>query len=344
MSPRVATLAACVALASGAVAVGCGSDEDGDGAGFAPAAEPASSPVPTTEPAGMVIEPGFGDLEGIIADPRTGLVVAGSRNPDGVVIIEDANGKNPKSRLVMTPESPRHMQLAAPGGPVIFGAERSNDLVEVTLPKGEVSTVDVGEFPHDATRAPNGKTFVANEMGDTISVIEDGEVIETLPAPIQPGGIAVSDGLVGVVAVAERVLRVYDSDTLEAVGQVDIGVGATHVVAGDDGRFYVTDTEGDAVLVIRADPDPQIVDRVNVPGKPYGIAIDNRNDRLWVTQTALNRVVELEITELAPKRLRAFPTIQQPNTVAVDPNRRFVYVASRETGNLQAIDVAEGSK
>lgn len=339
---RLATALALVAAAAGPLAAGCGSDDDGGGGveSFPPAAEPASSPAPETEPAGNVIEPGFGDLEGIVADPDTGLVAAGSRNPDGIVIVSGADTQRANSRLVQTPESPRHMQLAAAGGPVIFGAERSNDLVEVPLPRGEISTVGVGEFPHDATEAPNGRTFVANERGNTISVISDGEVVETLEAPVQPGGIAVAGDLVGVVAVAERVLRVYDSETLEVVGQVDIGIGATHVVA-DDERFYVADTEGDAILVIEVDPEPQIVDRANVPGKPYGIAIDNRNDRLWVTQTALNQVVELELTDRAPKELRSFPTIQQANTVAVDPVRNLVYLAGRANGDLQAIDLAE---
>lgn len=338
--PALVVAFALLLVVAGLVGVGCGSSaNEEEGTGFPPAAEPASSPAIATVPAGASQEVAFGELEGIVADPKTGLVAIGSRNPDGVVLVKNAGTKGAEFELVMTPESPRHMQLAGPGGPVIFGAERSNQLVEVKLPGGEVSTTSVGEFPHDATEGPDGRTFVANEQGNTISVVSDGVETDVLEAPVQPGGVAVASGTVGTVAVAERVLGVYDADTLERGPDIDLGVGPTHVVADDD-RFYVTDTEGDAVLIVRTEPEVQIIDRINVPGKPYGIAINRESGTLWVTQTELNQVIELKLRESgAPKKLRTFPTIQQPNTVAVDPFRNFLYVAGRANGDLQAIDL-----
>ena len=169
-------------------------------------------------------------------------------------------------------------------------------------------------------------------------MVDGAAVSATLPAPEQPGGIAAAGNVVGVIAVAERVLATYDAETLEKTGQVGAGVGPTHIVAGDDGRFYVTDTEGDAILVFESAPEPRLLDRANLPGSPYGIAIDNRNERLWVTQAARNRVVEYELTDLAPKRLRSYPTVEQPNTVAVDPATGYVYVAGRANGDLQVFD------
>ena len=45
----------------------------------------------------------------------------------------------------------------------------------------------------------------------------DGDGVEaTLPAPEQPGGIAASGDIVGVIAVAERVLATYDAESLRA--------------------------------------------------------------------------------------------------------------------------------
>jgi DNA-binding beta-propeller fold protein YncE len=148
-----------------------------------------------------------------------------------------------------------------------------------------------------------------------------------------------------VITVAERTLSTYDAGTLEKRGEIEAGVGPTHLVAGDDDRFYVADTQGDAILVFESAPEPRLLDRANLPGKPYGIAIDNERERLWVTQTARNRVVEYELTDLAPKRLRSFATAQQPNTVAVDPATGYVYVAGRANGELQVFDPerADGS-
>ncbi len=56
---------------------------------------------------------------------------------------------------------------------MLVPAEKSDELIEVTLPAGRASTSRVGDFPHDAARAA-GRTFVADELADTVSVLEGG--------------------------------------------------------------------------------------------------------------------------------------------------------------------------
>ena len=341
--PRLAALLAVLALVA-LLAAGCGSDDE-----FPPPAEPAASPRPTTDPAGTVLKlPGGAEAEGVIADPETGIVGVVTRDPDKMVLVggllpapTGAATRRPEVRRVKLPESARHAQLAAPGGPILTTAEYTDDLIEVSLPEGDVETVTVGDFPHDATQAADGRIWVGDEGGDTVSIVEDGRVTNTLPAPIQPGGIAATDERVAVVAVSERVLSTWDSDTMEPTGEVEAGVGPTHIVAGPDGRLYVADTQGDAILVFDAaddDGEPRLLDRANLPGQPYGLALDPEREMLWVTQTDRNRVVGFELTDLAPKRVVSYPTVQQPNTVAVDSATGIVYVVGRTSGELQAID------
>jgi DNA-binding beta-propeller fold protein YncE len=50
--------------------------------------------------------------------------------------------------------------------------------------------------------------------------------------------------------------------------------------------------------------------------------------------TAENRLVELTDR----RALRTFPTVRQPNSVAVDPTTGRVFVASRRTGTVQLFD------
>ncbi len=323
---RLSVLAAALALA------GCGSSQT-----FPPAAEPAVSPPLTQIPAGTVIDLGEGEPEGIVADTETGIVAIGVRNPDGLALYDSERERFGKT--IELSESPRHLQLAGPGGPVLVPAERSNELIEVDLPEGRISEeTGVGEFPHDATAVGN-RIFVGDEMGDTISVIEAGRVIGKLIAPAQPGGLAAAGELVGVIAVAERVLEVYDANTLGSVGSANAGVGPTHVVGAPEGRFYVTDTQGDALLSFRTEPRVQLVDRVNLPGTPYGIAVDPLGRRLYVTLTETNELVEYRITGMSPTEVARFPTVRQPNTVAVDGRRGRVFVASRVDRQLQAIEL-----
>ncbi|MGH2989227.1 MAG: YncE family protein, partial [Solirubrobacterales bacterium] len=248
-------------------------------------------------------------------------------------------------RRVALAESPRHLSLAS-GGRVLVPAERSNELIEVRLPGGATRSVEVGEFPHDAA-ASSGRVFVGNEFGDTITVLEDGEVAGLLEAPAQPGGLATpSDGELVVVAVAERVVRSYDASTLEQHGTVSGGVGPTHAVSGCDRRAYVADTGGEAVLVYEVEPELRRVDRVELSGGPYGIALDCRRGVLWVTLPGENRLVALRLPGRAGavRELASFATVRQPNSVAADPRSGRVFVAGRDSGTLQILNPRPGER
>jgi DNA-binding beta-propeller fold protein YncE len=277
--------------------------------------------------------------EGLIADPETGLVAVGLRNPDELALIDgdtlEVVGK------VALPESPRHLSLAAPGGPVLVPSERADVLAQVALPDGDtLRTSPVGDFPHDAAAAPNGRIFVLDEQASTVSVIEDGEVIETLETLSFPGGAATTqEGLVGVVAVRGLGLEVFDSEPLESLGRIDAGEGPTHIVAGPDGRFYVADTRGDALLVFEARPELERVARLPLDeGSPYGIALDPEREHLWVTLTAENTVVQYDIGGDEPEELDRYFTARQPNTVAVNPESGRVFVGGRRASRLQILE------
>ena len=261
--------------------VGCGgseqqgaSEQSADEEAASRAPEPAEAQPLEEEPAGELMEVG-NEPEGVVADPETGLVAVGLREPALLALVDGSSGE--VVRNVELPESPRHLQLVAPGGPVLVPAEGADTLVQVGLPEGEItSETTVGSNPHDATVAPGGRIFVGNEFSDdTASVVEDDREIETLEVPIAPGGLAATnDGLVGVIGVRGLELEIFDANTLESQGRAKAGEGPTHVVVGPDDRFYVTDTRGGAILIYEARPEPEQIGRVSLPGSPYGIAID----------------------------------------------------------------------
>jgi hypothetical protein len=318
-------LVAALALL-GVLLAACGGSSDR----LAPAAEPARSPPLEREPAGTVVELG-NKPEGLALDPVTGLLAAGLTNPDRLALVDGRTGRT--VRRIRLPESPRHLSLAGPGGPVLVPAERANAIVEVALPSGRLRTTRVGRFPHDATRARR-RLFVGDELGHTLSVVEGGHRVEVLPAPRQPGGVAASADRehVAVVGVSERALEVFDTGTLESGGKVSVGIGPTHVVGAGE-RFFVVDTRGGALLEVRLDP-LRVHRRTHLGGAPYGIALDPERRRYWVTLTARNEVAELTDHRV----LRRFPTVRQPNSVAVDPHSGRVFVASRTDGTLQFFD------
>ena len=77
--------------------------------------------------------------------------------------------------------------------------------------------------------------------------------------------------------------------------------------------------------------------RVSMPGSPYGLAIDHRRHRLFVTQTARNQLTELT-AEGRPHVVARYPTPRQPNSVAVDERSGRVAVTGKVDGVVQLLD------
>ena len=272
--------------------------------------------------------------EGMAVDPDTGLLAVGLKTPNRVALV-DAVSPRVVGRVAL-PGPTRHLALLRPGGPLLAPAEKAANLVELPLGGRPRRDLPAGRGPHDAASATGGRVWVTDEPEDRVIVIRDGRSIRALDAPIEPDGVAAtSDGrYVAVVGAAERAVRVYDGRDFEPLGQADAGLGPTHVAAGRR-LFFVVDTRGDAVLELRVrGHDLALERRIPLGGIPYGVAFDRRRDRLWVTLTASNRVAEL-----SPRRqLQTFPTVRQPNSVAVDPRSGRVFVASRAAGTLQWFD------
>lgn len=302
-----------------------------------PAPEPAKAPPLGEKPAGKVVEVGP-EPEGIVADPKTGLVVVSLHGNGKMKLLDGQSGKVVREAEVK--REARHLALSAPGGPVLVPMERSNTLAQVELPDGKVvEKTPVGKFPHDAA-AYEDSIFVVNEFDSTASVIKNGRVTHTFETPFQPGNVAVTgSGLVGIVGVRGLTLEVWDAETLESQGSVEAGEGPTHLVAGPGDRFYVTDTRGDAVLIYETRPEPKRIGRVSIPGgAPHGIAIDSKRQQLWVTLTAKNRVERYDLSGGSPKKIASYPTVRQPNGVTVDPKSGRVYIGGAADGKVQILN------
>lgn len=313
----------------------CSDSDSTAGARLPPPAEPSSAPEPSRPPAGRVVA--VGSLaEGVVADPRTHLVVVGLREPFRLALLDGRTGRT--RHEVALPGRLRHLQLEREGGPVLVPVETADQLLRVTLPDGGIeSQVDVGRFPHDATATARGSVVVGDEFGGTVSVIEDDEVVHTFDDATQPGGVASVGESVGMVDVRENTLTLYDISRRTRVAEVPAGAGPTHVIADRRRNLVVVDTRGEALLVFGLTPQLKLLTRLPLPGGPYGIGYDSRRDRFWVTLTATNELVGLDFAQGRLEIATRLPTVRQPNTVSVDTSTGTVFVASPSEGSLQII-------
>ncbi len=297
------------------------------------AAEPANSPKPTVAASGSVVEVGASP-EGIAYDPTTKLVAVAVRDPNRLLVLDPTTLAT--ENTVPLPGSVRHLQLAAPGGPVLVPDETANDLIEVSLPGGAIRTTAVGKQPHDAA-ASDGDIVVGNEFGRSISILRDGNVLATLGGVQQPGGVIADGSTVAIVDVGAFTVATYNLDTRTRTAVKPAGKGPTHGVLANNQRLVVADTRGNALLMFSVEPLKQ-VGRLALPGTPYGLAMDPTTDTVWVTLTALNQVVGVDVSGSTPKVIARYPTVQQPNTVAVAPGSHTLWITGSDGSSVEEIN------
>jgi hypothetical protein len=103
--------------------------------------------------------------------------------------------------------------------------------------------------------------------------------------------------------------------------------GLTHAVMWSGDLVAFADTDGGAVLVEHIDPQITQRARIEAPDNPYGLAYDVRRTRLCVTLSASNLMRVIDLSEPAkPRILSDVPTVQQPNSVAVEPRSGAVVI------------------
>jgi DNA-binding beta-propeller fold protein YncE len=304
--------------------------------GLPPPAEPQPAPQQTRPIPGRAVPVGDAP-EGVVVDNATRTAAVAMRNPNELVLLNADTGAI--SGRTPLPGSARHLQLAAPGGPVLVPVENTNALVRVELPSGRAeSPITTGTSPHDATQAANGMVFVSNEFGGTVTALRGDTIAKQFTGSAQPGGVAAVGDAVGVIDVRRNDLTVYDAAALTVIGSVPAGAGPTHLVADRHGRMIATDTRGDEVRVFTPRPTPQEVGSVAQLGGPYGIAYDPVRDRLWVTSTGSNEVVGYDMSDATPREVQRLPTVQNPNTLGVDAGTGRLLIAGVSGGVVQFVD------
>jgi hypothetical protein len=334
-------LAVVVLAALAAGTVGCGSTATTPP--LSPTARPARAPALTIRPAGRVLH--VGPLaDAVVADPNAHVFAVAVHNPSRLILVSARTGRI--RERVAIPTGTRRAGAPPPAPAVFLVPAETGRRALAIQPARRTAT---HERPPSAAIVL-GRTFVTDARAAAVVALDRGRPARTLLATIHPGGLVAADfdRRLAVVATRERTLALYDPRTLRRVAQLPAGAGPTSVVAGGD-RLYVADTRGDAILVFATDAGRRPLARAGrlaLPrgSAPYGLALDPVRQRLWVTLTARNELVSLPIGGRAGPA-RRFPTVQQPDAVAVDSALGTVAVTGRAQGVLQLIGagVANGA-
>jgi DNA-binding beta-propeller fold protein YncE len=336
----VAVVLGCTAAASTACATGEPSDELMV-AEDPTAATAARSPAATAEPAGTV-HALSGTPTSMIVDAETRLLAVAVQKPAAALLYPLGDtGTLGAPTTVPLPGPADTLTLARPGGPLLAAAGSSGDLVRITLPSGTTAPARIGGEPVSATGFGD-RTLVAvrDRKGVAVLAGDTGDTVEEMIS----GGLYSADQVLATdrhAVVFDRLRNALFQLDLRA-GSVDEGLrageGSTNAVTDRFGRVLVADTRGDALLAFSVDP-LLMRQRYPVAGAPYGLAYDPKRDLTWVTLTETNEVVGFDVAGGQPEERYRFPTVEQPNNVAVDPDSGRVIVASATGKGIQVIEV-----
>jgi hypothetical protein len=331
--------AVSAALLAGALTVtGCSSSQsqqdDMQAGPTLVAATAVASPQPTAAPSGTVLKlPG--NATDVVADPTTHTLAVAIAQPPSLLLLPLGNPAATPMTMPM-PAPITHLTLATPGGPLLAAVQTANQVIEVTLPTGTGHVVPVAGGPSSAAEV-NGQLLVTLPDRKSVAVLDaNSHLVRTASGDVTPEEIVT----VGAKAVTLDRIRSAVFDVDPQAGSIGAGLrtgdGGTNETVDEYGRILVTDTRNGELLEFSADP-VLMHQRYPVADAPYGIAVDTRRDLAWVTLTQSNQVVGFAIDGGQPVEKYRFPTVRQPNSVAVDPDTGRVFVASADGGGMQVI-------
>lgn len=187
-----------------------------------------------------------------------------------------------------------------------------------------------------------GRVFAALSGRREVAVLDarSARVLERVPGGRFPDGLAYAP-MAHKLFVSDEYGRqelVIDAASLKAGRPIPIGgeVGNTQYDSVS-GRVWVAVQTRDELAAIDPTMD-SVVMRLRVPGveRPHGILVDAVHRLAYVAGEGNARVGVLDLRTL--RVLRTYPVGDDPDVLALDPERRRLFVAA-ESGAIAAFDV-----
>lgn len=314
---------------------GCSSGTGQDDIRTIERATAAQSPPVSTPPAGSVRALST-SIDSTTFDPATRTVIVTSADGRQIMLF-DAQQPAAEPRTISVERPVRHVTPVGDGTVLLAMKEQVGTL---DLRTGTMTPTPAEGDPLAVAQLPDGRIVTGTKDGEINITDPD---TDELSDPTQTiDGLASADAF----AVVGDTLTVLDREQT-SLTEVDIaesslgmalrvGEGASELATDSFGRILVTDTTGDELLVYTTD-SLVLRQRFPVGPAPVGVAYDEGADVVWVTLTGTNEVVGFDLSSGVGIETERFPTVRQPNSVAVDSETGTLYVGSATGDGLQRI-------
>ncbi|OZD10447.1 hypothetical protein CH275_00630 [Rhodococcus sp. 06-235-1A] len=312
----------------------CSSDDENTDEISVEPQPPAQSPATAVTPAGIVSR--FAPVNALTFDPVTRTLVALTDASTTVSLVGDS--ESAETRVV---------DLGSTGAGLVAGRDSTvlvpmdGSVARIDVADGQRTDLTVDADALSAADLPDGSTAVGDDTGMVRVLDANGQVTST----VSGGSVTSADALAstpkGVSVLDRRQTSVTDLNLDDGTLGVALraGEGAAEMTSDEFGRLLVTDSTGTELLVFTSH-DLLMRQRFPVGSQPWAIAYDQQSGIAWVTLPALNEVVGYTLDTGIPVEADRFPTVRQPDSIAVDADTGDLYVGSATGDGLQRIPAA----
>ncbi len=324
----VAVASACLLL----VACSDNSSDEPDSVSLEPLSK-VEAPATSTPPSGSV-SPSPSGLHSTTFDGATGTIVALADNSTSLLIF-DIDRTEQAPSVVALPSAAADV-IAVGDGTLLL--PMNGMLARADIRSSKVATTEVGANLLSAASLPDGRVAAGDDDGVIHIFGSDSNEEERV------GGLSSVDSLAatqyGLTALDRREtsLTKINLDAKSLGAALRAGEGAAKTATDRFGRILVTDAAGRELLVYSSE-DLLLRQRFPVGAQPWAIAYDDKSDIAWISTPGTNEVVGYTLETGSPVEVKRFPTVRQPDSIAVDSNSGDLFVGSATGGGLQRIPV-----
>ncbi|WP_072801842.1 YncE family protein [Rhodococcoides yunnanense] len=321
------------------MAAGCSDDssDDTDTVSVEPLTG-IDSPVAATAPAGTITDSPSG-MHSTTFDADTRSVVALADDYSSLLVFPvDATSDSVVPRVI---ELPGAATSIADGrdGTVLLPTDKA--LLEVDLRTSGVDSIAVDARLLSAVELPDGQLAAGDDRGTVHVLGSDGSESHTISGLTSVDSLASTQyGLTALDRHQTSLTEVkVDDDSLGLA--LRAGEGAAELDTDRFGRVLVTDAAGEELLVYSSE-SLLLRQRFPVGAQPWAVAYDDNSDVVWISLPATNEVVGYTLDTGIPVEVSRFPTVRQPDSIAVDSDTGDLYIGSATGDGLQRISVPGG--
>ncbi len=210
----------------------------------------------------------------------------------------------------------------------------------LSLPTGlDVAGLDAGNrFVAGLAAGRNGTLFVLDAQTGTLYKM-GGRPLATLgfvATGYGPSRVALSpDGTVAAVSNGgAQSVSLFNTDTLDKIGDVAVGIHPHALVYGKDGRLFVANSGSSTVSIVYGGAVAETISTAPDPDLPVGstpdaLALAPDETRLYVANAGSNSVAVLDTSDKSETKVLGFiPTAWYPTSLAVSPSGTQLFVGT----------------